>query len=214
MSLTLFSLVHLGVTRNLVLLSLPGIAVRFFVATAAFLIENSTCLKNIKKQDIVCLQETKGNMSLIHKHFRKLSRTFWILANLSVRSVDEAGLIILVSKSSCPREESITHIKMIPGRVSRVLIQGDVSRQIVYNIHNQEFTSENMDTVCKSILNDLSDCSTDTLRNNLIARGDINIPSVRWIGSSSQIQWDFWTSGQVVQGPTLGGGGAIGSNPV
>ena len=66
---------------------------------------------------------------------------------------------------------------MIPGRVSRVLIQGDVCRQIVYNIHNHEFTSENMDTVCKSILNDLSDCSTDTLSNNLIACGDINIPS-------------------------------------
>ena len=151
MPLTLFVLVRLGVTRNQVLLSLPGIAVRFFVATIAFLAENSTCLKNIKNQDIVCLQETKGTMTLIHKHFRKLSRTFWILANLSARSVNEAGLIILVSKSSCPMEESIIHLEMIPGRVSRVLIQRDVSRQIVYNIHNQEFTSENMDTVCKSI---------------------------------------------------------------
>ena len=100
------------------------------------------------------------------------------MPNLSARSVNEGGLITLVSKSSCPLEESITHIKMIPGRVSRVLIQGDVCKQIVYNTHNHEFTSAEMDTVCKSILNDLSDCSTDTLRNNLIACGDFDIPSV------------------------------------
>ena len=53
-----------------------------------------------------------------------------------------------------------------------------MSRQIVYNIHNHEFTSENMDTVCKSISNDLSGCSTDTLSNNLMACGHCNIPSV------------------------------------
>ena len=96
----------------------------------------------MKNHVIVCLQETKGTQSLINKHFRKLSRDFWIVPNLSARSVNEGGLITLVSKSSCPLEESITHIKMIPGRVSRVLIQGDVCRQIVYNIHNHEFTSE------------------------------------------------------------------------
>ena len=46
-----------------------------------------------------------------------------------------------------------------------------------------------MDTVCKSILNDLSDCSTDTLSNNLIACGDFNIPSVagRYFGYSSPV---------------------------
>ena len=52
-------------------------------------------------------------------------RTHWVLANLSSRSVNEGGLITLVSKSFCPWEESITHLKMIPGRVSRVLIQDE-----------------------------------------------------------------------------------------
>ena len=126
----------------------------------------------------MCLQETKGTQSLINKHFRKLSRTFWVVPNLSPRSVNEGGLITLVSKSSCPLEEYISHTVMVPGRVSRVLIQGAEGRQIVYNTHNQEFTNAQMDTVCNSILNDLSDCSTDTLRNNLIACGDFNIPSV------------------------------------
>ena len=100
------------------------------------------------------------------------------MPNLSPRSVNEGGLITLVSKSSCPLEEYISHTVMVPGRVSRVLIQGAEGRQIVYNTHNQEFTNAQMDTVCNSILNDLSDCSTDTLRNNLIACGDFNIPSV------------------------------------
>ena len=114
----------------------------------------------------MCLQETKGTQSLINKHFRKLSRTFWVVPNLSPRSVNEGGLITLVSKSSCPLEEYISHTVMVPGRVSRVLIQGAEGRQIVYNTHNQEFTNAQMDTVCSSILNDLSECSTDTLRNN------------------------------------------------
>ncbi len=66
---------------------------------------------------------------------------------------------------------------MIPSRVSRVLIQGDDCRQIAYNIHNQEFTRESMNTVCSAIQIDLDECSIDTLKNNLIACGDINIPS-------------------------------------
>ena len=100
-----------------------------------------------------------------------------MFCNLSTRSVNEGGLIILVSKSSCPREESITHKKLIPGRVSRVLIQGVGCRQIVYNIHNQDFLGDNMSTVCSAIQSDLNDCSLDTLNTNLIACGDMNIPS-------------------------------------
>ena len=38
--------------------------------------------------------------------------------------------------------------------------------------------AKNISIVSNAILNDLSDCSTDTLSNNLIACGDINIPSV------------------------------------
>ena len=155
-SLALFCPVLLGDTGKRLLLLPHGTVVLFFVVITVYLIENSTCLKNIKTQDIVCLQETKGTMTLVNKHFRRIMRTHWVLANLSSRSVNEGGLITLVSKSSCPREESITHLKMIPGRVSRVLIQGVGSRQIAYNIHNQEFTSESMNTVCSVIRIDLN----------------------------------------------------------
>ena len=166
-------------TGKTVLPSSLGTVVPCSVGTTSFFCYKfHTLEKNLKNHDIVCLQETKGTQSLINKHFRKLSRTFWVVPNLSPRSVNEGGLITLVSKSSCPLEEYISHTVMVPGRVSRVLIQGAEGRQIVYNTHNQEFTNAQMDIVCKSILNDLSDCSTDTLRNNLIACGDFNIPSV------------------------------------
>ena len=99
-----------------------------------------------------------------------------MFCNLSTRSVNDGGLITLVSKSSCPREESITHKKLIPGRVSRVLIQGVGCRQIVYNTQNHYFSGENMDTLCNSLQFDLNACASDTLSNNLIACGDMNIP--------------------------------------
>ena len=82
-----------------------------------------------------------------------------------------------MSKSSCPREESITHKKLIPGRVSRALLQGGGCRQIIYNIHNQDFVGDNMDTLCNSLHFDLNACASDTLSNNLIQCGDMNIPS-------------------------------------
>ena len=104
-------------------------------------------------------------------------RTHWVFCNLPTRSVNDGGLITLVSKSSCPREESITHKKLIPGRISGVLIQGVGCKQIVYNIHNQDFVGDNMDTLCNSLHFDLNACASDALGNNLIACGDMNIPS-------------------------------------
>ena len=75
--------------KKKVLLSLPGIVGRFSVVTIVFC-RKFNMLEKTENQDIVCLQETKGTQSLINKHFRKLSRDFWIVPNLSAHSVNES----------------------------------------------------------------------------------------------------------------------------
>ena len=92
----------------------------------------------------------------------------------SNKSINAGGVIVLVSKQSAPFE-CITHGIIIPGRVSRVLIQGVGCKQIVYNIHKFEL---NLPVVVAAIRADLVECSVDTMSNNLLACGDLNIPSV------------------------------------
>ena len=55
---------------------------------------------------------------------------------------------------------------------SHAVYPAEQGRRIVYTIHY------NVCTVCSAMKLDLTACSVDTLSNNLIACGDINIPSV------------------------------------
>ena len=130
--------------------------------------------QNIKNKDIVCIQETKGSLAMVDRHMRLIKRTHWVFCNFSKKSINAGGVIVLVSKQSAPFE-CITHGIIIPGRVSRVLIQGVGCKQIVYNIHNFEL---DLPVVVSAIKADLDECSVDTMSNNLIACGDLNIPSV------------------------------------
>ena len=131
--------------------------------------------QNVINKDIFCIQETKGSWSMIHRHFRLIKRTHWVFANFSDKSINAGGVIVLVSKKSVPFEECITQSVIVPGRGSRVLIQGVGCKQIVFNIHSIDL---DLHVVCAAIKADLLDCSIDTMSNNLIACGDLNIPSV------------------------------------
>ena len=93
----------------------------------------------------------------------------------SDKSINAGGVIVLVSKKSVPLEGCITQSVIIPGRVSRVLIQGVGCKQIVFNIHNIDL---DLPLVVAAIRADLLDCSVDTMSNNVFACGDLNIPSV------------------------------------
>ena len=129
--------------------------------------------QNLKIKDIFCIQETKGSLAMVDRHMRLIKRTHWVLCNFSNKSINAGGVIVLVSKQSAPFEECITHGIIIPGRVSRVLIQGVGCKQIVYNIHNFEL---NLPVVVAAIRADLVECSVDTMSNNLIACGDMIFP--------------------------------------
>jgi len=119
--------------------------------------------QNLKNKDIFCIQETKGSLAMVDRHMRLIKRTHWVLCNFSNKSINAGGVIVLVSKQSAPFEECITHGIIIPGRVSRVLIQGVGCKQIVYNIHNFEL---DLPIVVAAIRADLVECSVDTMSNN------------------------------------------------
>ena len=131
--------------------------------------------QNIINKDIFCIQETKGSWAMVDRHFRLIKRTHWVFCYFSDKSINAGGVIVLVSKKSVPLEGCITQDVIIPGRVSRVLLQAVGCRQIVFNIHNIDV---DMPVGCAAIEADLLKCSIDAMSNNLIACGDLNIPSV------------------------------------
>ena len=115
--------------------------------------------QNVINKDIFCIQETKGSWAMIDRRFRLIRRTHQVFASFSDKSINAGGVIVLVSKKSAPLEECITHSAIIPGRVSRVLIQGVDCKQIVFNIHNIDL---DLPLACAAIKADLLACSIDT----------------------------------------------------
>ena len=105
---------------------------------------------------------------MVDRHMRLIKRTHWVLCNFSNKSINAGGVIVLVSKKSVPLEGCITQSVIIPGRVSRVLIQGVGCKQIVFNIHNIDL---DMPVVCAAIKADLLNCSMDTIRGDFDAHG-------------------------------------------
>ena len=64
----------------------------------------------------------KGFEALVKKHLRLIMRTRWIFCNFSSGRINTGGLLTFVSKNSAPNEASVSHLSLVDGRASRILI--------------------------------------------------------------------------------------------
>ena len=78
--------------------------------------------KQIKLFDVFCMQEVRGSEALVNKHLRLIMRTHWIFCNFSSGRINTGGLLTFVSKNSAPNEASVSHLSLVDGRASRILI--------------------------------------------------------------------------------------------
>ena len=79
--------------------------------------------KQIKLFDIFCMQEVRGSEALVKKHLRLIMRTHWIFCNFSSGRINTGGLLTFVSKCSAPEESSVSHMTLVDGRASRIIIK-------------------------------------------------------------------------------------------
>ena len=78
--------------------------------------------KQMKLFDVFCMQEVRGSEALVKKHLRLIMRTHWIFCNFSSGRINTGGLLTFVSKNSAPNEASVSHLSLVEGRASRILI--------------------------------------------------------------------------------------------
>ena len=83
--------------------------------------------KQIKLFNVLCMQEVRGSEALVKKHLRLIMRTHWIFCNFSSGRINTGGLLTFVSKNSAPNEASVSHLSLVDGRASRILISSSAN---------------------------------------------------------------------------------------
>ena len=68
------------------------------------------------------MQEVRGSETLVNKHLRLIMRTHWIFFNFSSGEINTGGLLTFVSKNSAPTVTSVSHLSLVDGKASRILI--------------------------------------------------------------------------------------------
>ncbi len=124
---------------------------------------------------IVHVQEAHGSKACVDKFCNRLKHKFWIYSSF-LRN-EAGGILTFVSKSWVPSESSLSFEVFVRGRASRLLIHGDLSQHISWNVHNYGIPREMFVRMSESINFDISFVNSCPFSRALFLFGDFNFPA-------------------------------------
>lgn len=121
--------------------------------------------------DVFGVQEWRGSVADIHKHFRLLARDFWIKASVGK---GYGGVITFVSKLVVSNESAITDSVVRAGRTLKIEIGGENSKLVIHSTRNSDFSSEHLANLDRDVGGNITQSRASPLLHNLVLVVDLN----------------------------------------